>query len=60
VDDETLQKMLDAVTRRTNFVVPVSSIAQGRALADGHTEPLIGQPKQTRPAARRRAASAGR
>jgi L,D-transpeptidase catalytic domain len=59
-DDETLQKMLDAVTRRTKFVVPVSSIEQGRALADGHTEPLIGQPKPSRPAARRRAGVAGR
>jgi L,D-transpeptidase catalytic domain len=60
VDDETLQKMLDAVTRRTKFVVPAASIEQGRALADGHTEPLIGQPRPSRPAARRRAPSAGR
>ena len=60
VDDETLQRMLDAVTRRTKFVVPAASIEQGRALADGHTEPLIGRPKQTRPASRRRAANAGR
>src|SRR5438105_3600890 len=60
VDDETLRRMLAGVTRRTKFVVPAASIEQGRALADGHTEPLIGQPKQRRPAARRRAASAGR
>lgn len=60
VDDETLQRMLDAVTRRTKFVVPAASIEQGRALADGHTEPLVGQPRPSRPAARRRAASRGR
>jgi murein L,D-transpeptidase YcbB/YkuD len=60
VDDETLQRLLDGVTRRTKFVVPAASIEQGRALADGHAEPLIGRPKQQRPAARRRAASAGR
>src|SRR3989440_4903 len=51
VDDATLQKMLAAVTRRTKFVVEVSSIEAGRALADGHTEPLIGQPKLLRPPA---------
>jgi hypothetical protein len=44
VDDATLRKMLDGVTRRTKFVVPVASIEQGRALEDGHTEPLIAQP----------------
>lgn len=57
VDDETLRRMLASVTRRTKFVVPAASIERGRALADGHTEPLVGQP---RPAARRRAASTGR
>jgi len=58
LDDAELEKMLAAVTRRTKFVVPVSSIEQGRALADGHSEPLLGSPK---PARRRRAvASSGR
>src|SRR5947209_8998844 len=57
VDDATLQQMLSSVTRRTKFVVDVSSIEQGRALADGHTEPLIGRPAPPRPVARRRAAS---
>ena len=56
-DDETLRRVLASVTRRTKFVVPAASIEQGRALADGHAEPLVGQP---RPAARRRAASTGR
>jgi hypothetical protein len=64
VDDAALRKMLDSVTRRTKFVVPVSSIEQGRALADGHTEPLIGRPKsppRPRTQTRRRAsARAGR
>jgi len=48
VDDATLQKMLDGVTRRTKFVVPVASIEQGRALADGHAEPLIARPAPPR------------
>lgn len=55
LDDDTLRKMLAGVTRRTKFVVGVQSIGEGRALADGHTEPLLGSPKQTRPNRRRRA-----
>jgi hypothetical protein len=54
LDDAELKKMLGAVTRRTKFVVPVASIQQGRALADGHAEPLLGTPKRARPAPRRR------
>ncbi|MBV9923548.1 MAG: L,D-transpeptidase [Acidobacteria bacterium] len=61
LDDAELEKLLAAVTRRTKFVVPVESIRQGRALADGHSEPLIGSPARKRPAVRgRRAANAGR
>lgn len=56
LDEETLRKMLAGVTRRTKFVVGVQSIGEGRALADGHTEPLLGSPKQTPPRRRRRAA----
>jgi hypothetical protein len=56
LDDATLRKMLSGVTRRTKFVVGVRSIGEGRALADGRTEPLLGSPKQTRPNRRRRAA----
>ncbi len=52
VEDADLEAMLARVTRRTKFVVPVSSVAQGRALADGRTEPLLGSPKS--PARRRR------
>lgn len=58
LDEAELEKMLGSVTRRTKFVVPVASIQQGRALADGHAEPLLGTPKPTRK--RRAAASAGR
>jgi murein L,D-transpeptidase YcbB/YkuD len=59
LDDADLEKMLASVTRRTKFVVPVASIEQGRALADGRTEPLLGSPKP--PARRRRTApSSGR
>jgi hypothetical protein len=57
LDEETLQKMLAGVTRRTKFVVDVRSIGEGRALADGRTEPLLGAPKQTRPVRRRRRAA---
>ncbi|HEV7891151.1 MAG TPA: L,D-transpeptidase [Pyrinomonadaceae bacterium] len=56
LDDDTLRKMLAGVTRRTKFVVGVRSIGEGRALADGRTEPLLGSPKQTRPNRRRRTA----
>ncbi|HWS88979.1 MAG TPA: L,D-transpeptidase [Pyrinomonadaceae bacterium] len=58
LDDAELKKILAAVTRRTKFVVPVASIQQGRALADGRTEPLLGSPKPAR--RRRAAASSGR
>lgn len=54
LDAGELEQMLAKVTRRTKFVVPVASIQQGRALADGRTEPLLGSPK---PARRRRAAT---
>lgn len=59
LDEETLRKMLAGVTRRTKFAVDLRSIGEGRALADGRTEPLlgIGPPKQTRPTRRRRAAA---
>ncbi len=57
LDDETLKKMLAGVTRRTKFVVGVNSVGEGRALADGRTEPLLGAPKQARPNRRRRAAT---
>ncbi|HKG12487.1 MAG TPA: L,D-transpeptidase [Pyrinomonadaceae bacterium] len=56
LDEDTLRKMLAGVTRRTKFVVEVRSVGEGRALADGRTEPLLGSPKQTRPNRRRRAA----
>src|SRR5215213_4330531 len=54
LEDAELEKMLASVTRRTKFVVPVSSVEQGRALADGHAEPLLGTPKRARPATRKR------
>src|SRR5687767_4418415 len=57
LEDAELEGLLAGVTRRTKFVVPVSSIAQGRALADGRSEPLLGSPK---PPARRKRAVANR
>ncbi|HEX8335831.1 MAG TPA: L,D-transpeptidase [Pyrinomonadaceae bacterium] len=56
LEDAEVEKMLAKVTRRTKFVVPVASIQQGRALADGRAEPLLGTPR--RPARRRRAVRA--
>ncbi|MEK6283056.1 MAG: L,D-transpeptidase [Acidobacteriota bacterium] len=41
VDDKMLKQILGKVTRRTQFVVDTSSIAEGRALADGRLLPLI-------------------
>ncbi|HEX8557252.1 MAG TPA: L,D-transpeptidase [Pyrinomonadaceae bacterium] len=46
--DAELRKMLAGVTRRTKFLVPVRSVERGRALADGHTEPLLAAPKPAR------------
>ena len=60
LDDAALEGMLAKVTRRTKFVVGVESIEQGRALAEGRTEPLLGGPRQARPAVRRRMAATGR
>ena len=57
LDDDTLQRMLAGVTRRTKFVVDLRSIGEGRALAEGRTEPLLGAPKQTPPRRRRRASA---
>jgi hypothetical protein len=51
LDDETLRQMLAAVTRRTKFVVGVRSITEGRSLADGHAEPLVGSPSAAGPSA---------
>ena len=56
LSDAELGKMLARVTRRTKFVVDVRSIEQGRALADGRTEPLLGSP---RPARKRRTVASG-
>ncbi len=53
LDDATLEQLLGRVTRRTKFLVPVQSIQEGRALADGRSEPLLGGP-----AARKRRARA--
>jgi hypothetical protein len=60
VEDAELEKMLASVKRRTKFVVPVSSVAEGRALADGRAEPLLGSPKPApKPARRRRTVTTG-
>jgi hypothetical protein len=60
LDDETIRQMFESVTRRTRFLVDVSSIEAGRAFADGRTLPLLGNPARPRPTTRRRRAAAGR
>jgi hypothetical protein len=51
LNDRMLRQMLGRVTRRTQFVVNVSSIAEGRALADAKVVPLI--PRKPRKANRK-------
>lgn len=46
--DRSLRQILGKVTRRTQFVVDVSSIEQGRALVDGKVIPLIPKRARTR------------
>jgi L,D-transpeptidase-like protein len=41
LDDKTLKRILGKVTRRTQFVVEIGSIADGHALEDGKLLPLI-------------------
>jgi hypothetical protein len=41
LNDRVIKRMLSKVTRRTQFVVETSSIAEGRALEDGQVLPLI-------------------
>ena len=41
LDERMLKRMLSKVTRRTQFVVDTSSIAEGRAFEDGKVLPLI-------------------
>ena len=41
INDRSLRQILSRVTRRTQFVVPVSSIAEGKAMVDGKVLPLI-------------------
>ena len=61
LDDATIRQMLKRVTRKTRFAVDVQSVEDGRALADGRTLPLVGQPATKKTAVKRRgAAGAGR
>ena len=41
LNDRMLKRILGKVTRRTQFVVEVSSVAEGRAIEDGKVLPLI-------------------
>ncbi|MBC8028560.1 MAG: L,D-transpeptidase [Pyrinomonadaceae bacterium] len=50
INDKTLRQILGKVTRRTQFVVAVSSIEQGRALEDGKVMPLIPRKARQKPA----------
>ena len=42
LSEETMKAMLSKATRRTQFVVDITSIEQGRALEDGRLVPVIG------------------
>jgi hypothetical protein len=46
LSEKTLRQILSKVTRRTQFVVDLRSIAEGRAMKDGRVLPLI--PKAAR------------
>lgn len=46
LSDRSLRQILGRVTRRTQFVVDLNSVAEGRALQDGKALPLI--PKRAR------------
>jgi hypothetical protein len=52
LNDRMLRRMLGRVTRRTQFVVDVSSIGEGRALEDGKVLPLI--PRKPKVVSRKR------
>lgn len=54
IDDDSLREMLSRVKRRTRFIVPVSAIAEGRALEEARSLPLIGEPPPARRTAVRR------
>ena len=60
LDDETLREMLARVTRKTRFAVDVRSIEEGRALSDGRTLPLVGQPGARKKAVVKRQKPGGR
>jgi hypothetical protein len=57
ISNATLEKMLSRPNAREEFVVDVSSLEAGRALSDGRTQLLVGQPTK-KPAAKRRATTA--
>lgn len=59
IDDETLQQMLAQVKKGTQFVVEVSSIEGGRALAEGRALPVIPRAPASKPATRKRRAARG-
>lgn len=48
LNDRMLRRILGKVTRRTQFVVAVSSVAEGRAIQDGKVLPLIPRAKARR------------
>lgn len=47
LNDRMLRRILARAGRRTQFVVPVASIAEGRALTDGKSLPLIPRRSKT-------------
>ncbi|HVF50509.1 MAG TPA: L,D-transpeptidase [Pyrinomonadaceae bacterium] len=55
LDERTLRRMLARAGAGQKFAVEVSSIEQGRALADGRLLPLVGQPTRKRTVTKARA-----
>lgn len=54
LDDEALREMLKRANKNEEYVVSLESIRNGRALEDGHLQPLINSTTTKRPALRKR------
>jgi len=53
LDDETLSQMIARVSRSEEYVVSLRSIAEGHALTDGETQPIIWQATKKQTTARK-------
>ncbi|MFN2455613.1 MAG: L,D-transpeptidase [Pyrinomonadaceae bacterium] len=60
ISEGTLEKMLARTNAKEEFVVDVKSIEAGRALTDGHAQPLVGRATTKKPPVKNRATSSTR